>query len=314
MRIVRNLPCESENCRGAVAAIGNFDGVHLGHQAILEIAARNAASRSAPLGVVTFEPHPRQFFDASASPFRLTSSAARARKLESLGVDLLFELEFNGRLSGLDPHRFSQSILADGLGISSAVVGEDFRYGKGRAGNATTLADDGDRCGFGVEVVPMAADTAGVYSSTAIRGALSDGRTEDAARMLGSWHRIEGTVVRGAQRGRELGFPTVNIALGDLHPPRYGVYAVRADVLTGELKGNYRGSASVGVRPTFGRNEPNLEAFLFDFSGDVYGELVSVELVSYQREELRFDCAGDLIRQMHEDCRMSMSILDKIIN
>lgn len=312
MRIVRNYRVESPGDRGAVVAIGNFDGVHLGHQAVIKSVEEIAAGRQTRKGVVTFEPHPRQFFNASARPFRLTNSATRARRLETLGIELLFELEFNAHLSNMDPFRFSQEVLKEGLGISHAVIGEDFHYGHRRKGTSDHLEQDGAKLGFGVSTISIKTGSLGEYSSTSIRNALSDGRPGDASRLLGHWHRVEGEVLTGERRGRQLGFPTLNISLQNLHLPKFGVYAVITDVLTGALKGSYIGSASIGVRPTFGVNTPNLEVYLFDFQGEIYGEIVSVALVSFQREELKFEGVDDLIQQMREDCAKSRSILSKV--
>jgi riboflavin kinase/FMN adenylyltransferase len=180
-------------------------------------------------------------------------------------------------------------------------VGADFRFGKGRAGDADTLRALGGRLGFGVTVAPLVSDAQGDFSSTAIRAALADGRPEEAARILGHWHRIEGAVRHGDKRGRGLGFPTANLWLDGLHLPRFGVYAVLVDVLTGPHRGRYEGAASLGVRPTFGGGRPNLEVYLLDFDGDLYGAELSVALVAFLRPELRFESAEALVARMHAD-------------
>jgi riboflavin kinase/FMN adenylyltransferase len=287
--------------RGAAVAMGNFDGVHLGHQSVLALAHAAAAEIGAPFGVVTFEPHPRSYFAPGAPAFRLMTADARARRLEKLGVEVLHELPFGPGLAGLSPERFVAEVLAGGLGVRHVVVGADFRFGKGRAGDAEQLKSLGAAAGFGVTVAPLVSDGRGDYSSTAIREALGGGRPEEAARILGHWHRIEGAVEHGAKRGRALGFPTANLALQGLHLPRFGVYAVQVDVLTGPHRGRYAGVASIGVRPTFGENAANLEVNLFDFDGDLYGEVLSVALVAYLRPELRFESAEALVAQMRLD-------------
>lgn len=287
--------------RGAAVAIGNFDGVHLGHQSVLALARAAAAERGAPFGVVTFEPHPRAFFAPDAPPFRLMNAEARARRLEKLGVAQLYELRFDTPLAGLDAESFLRDVLAGGLGIRHIVAGADFRFGTRRGGDAEMLRRLGPGLGFGVTIAPLVSDAQGDFSSTAIRQALTEGRPADAARMLGHWHRIEGEVRHGDKRGRDLGFPTANLWLDGLHLPRFGVYAVRVDVLTGPHAGRYGGAASLGVRPTFGTNRPNLEVHLLDFTGDLYGAEISVALVAYQRPELKFDGIETLIVQMRAD-------------
>lgn len=309
MRTIRDYQYVAAENRGASAAIGNFDGVHLGHRAVIDLARAEGARLGCPLGVVTFEPHPRRFFAPDAPPFRLMNAEARAHRLEKLGVDLLYELNFNAALSSLTAEEFARNVLCDGLGLRHVVVGADFRFGKGRSGDVALLRDLGAACGFGVTEAALISDATGQVSSTSIRNALSEGRPADAARMLGHWHRIDGPVIRGDQRGRELGYPTTNIAIDELHPPRFGVYAVLVDVLTGPYAGSYQGAASIGVRPMFGENKPNLEVFLFDFSGDLYGEELSVALVAFQRPELKFDDLDALVAQMDADCAEARRLL-----
>lgn len=298
--------------RGATVALGNFDGVHLGHQAV--IAQAKAAAPEAPLGVICFEPHPREFFarqrgDAAAPAFRLMNAEARANRLKRLGVERLFELPFTADLAAMSAEAFARDVLAGGLGVAHVTVGADFCYGKGRTGNARTLMAAGAQYGFGVTIAELV-DFDGVeISSTAIRTALSEGRTRDAWQMLGHWHRIEGEVIHGEKRGRELGYPTANMGVEGLHLPRLGVYAVKVDVLSGPHMGSYGGAASLGVRPMFGENTPNLESFLFDFSGDLYGTHLSVAFIDYLRPELKFDGLPALMTQMAEDCERARAIL-----
>ncbi|HBZ44259.1 MAG TPA: bifunctional riboflavin kinase/FMN adenylyltransferase [Maritimibacter sp.] len=312
MQIIRDFQFVDDAHRGASAAIGNFDGLHRGHQYVIDIARAEADRLNAPLGVMTFEPHPRQYFAPDAPDFRLMNAEARANRLEWLGVDKLYELTFNDTLSALSPEDFAQRVILDGLGLKHVVVGRDFRFGAKRAGNVETLEALGAKLGFGVTAAPLM-DVDGLeISSTAIREALSEGRVQDAATMLGHWHRIDGTVIRGDQRGRDLGYPTVNMSIAGLHQPRFGVYAVKVDVLTGPHKGAYKGAASVGVRPTFGENLPNIETFLFDFAGDLYGAHLSVALVAYLRPEEKFDSLDALITQMDADCAEARSILENL--
>ncbi len=310
MRIIRDHSYVDAADRGASVAIGNFDGVHLGHQAVIDLARKSGEAADAPLGVLTFEPHPRQYFAPEAPPFRLMSAEARANRLEKLGVERLYELNFNAALSALSPEEFARNVLCDGLGLAHVVVGADFCFGKGRAGNAADLKRFGAEMGFGVTVAELLEGDQGEVSSTAIRQALSEGRPRDAAAMLGHWHRIDGPVVGGEQRGRELGYPTANMSIAGLHPPKFGVYAVQIEVMDGPHKGRYHGAASLGIRPMFNGEEPNLETFLFDFSGDLYGAHLSVALADYLRPEEVFDSLEAFIAQMDADCARAREILE----
>jgi len=307
MQIIRSWAGLDMGAKGATVAIGNFDGVHLGHQAVIDIAR---AACDAPLGVLTFEPHPREFFAPETPPFRLMNARARANRLARLGVSKLYELPFDETLAGLSAEAFAQTVLADGLGARHAVVGADFCFGKGRSGTATMLRRFGAQMGFGVTVADLLTGSAGRVSSTAIRAALAAGQPRVAAEMLGHWHRIEGPVQHGEKRGRELGYPTANMGLEGLHLPRFGVYAVLADVLDGPHRGSYRGAASLGVRPQFGVSVPNLETFLFDFSGDLYGATLSIALVDFLRPEARFADVPALVTQMADDCARARQILE----
>ncbi len=307
MRIIRDFQFVEDLDRGAAVAIGNFDGVHLGHQSVIAL-ARDAAP-DAPLGVLTFEPHPRSYFAPDSAPFRLMGSDARAHRLEKLGVKRLYELPFNEALASLTPEAFARRVIVDGLGLSHVVVGADFCFGKGRAGTAKDMQRFGREMGFGVTIAPLMSHETQTVSSTAIRAALSDGRPRDAAAMLGHWHRIEGPVIGGEQRGRELGYPTANMSIAGLHPPAFGVYAVLVDILEGAHRGAYHGVASLGVRPMFGVNKPNLETFIFDFKGDLYGMPLSVALVEHLRGEERFESLDALITQMDADSARARAIL-----
>lgn len=309
MRIVRDFQFAEPSDRGASAAIGNFDGVHLGHQYVIDIAREKACEINAPLGVMSFEPHPRQYFAPASPAFRLMNAETRAHRLDKLGIDTLYELSFNDTLSALTPREFAQQVIVDGLGLRHVVVGADFHFGKDRAGTPEVLQDLGNKLGFGVTVAPLMRLEAGEVSSTAIRQALTDGRPRDAAEMLGHWHRIDGEVIRGDQRGRDLGFPTANMSIAGLHPPKFGVYVVKIEVLTGPHAGEYGGAASMGTRPMFGENLPNIESYIFDFKGDIYGEHLSVALIDYLRPEAVFDSLDALIAQMDADCAKARDIL-----
>ena len=310
MRIVRDYQYVDPADRGASAAIGNFDGVHQGHLSVIDIA--RAAAPDAPLGVVTFEPHPREFFAPNAPPFRLMSRAARAHRLEKVGVARLYELAFDAGLAALSPDEFAQDVIHKGLGLRHVVVGADFCFGKGRAGTAQHLVDFGRKFGFGVTIAQLMESSDQTISSTAIRAALSAGDPRGAAHILGHWHRIEGQVLHGEKRGRTLGYPTANMSIEGLHPPAFGVYAVLVDVREGPHAGTYHGVASLGVRPMFGENTANIETYIFDFKGDLYGTPVSVALVDHLRGEEKFDSLEALITQMDADSLRARDILSAL--
>ncbi len=286
--------------------MGNFEGVHLGHRSVIDTAR---AACDAPLGVITFEPHPREFLFPDTPPFRLMNAESRANRLARLGVEQLYELPFNAVMADFAPEDFVREVLVQGLGIRHVTVGADFCFGRKRAGNAATLTDLGREMGFGVTIAPLIGDGQVEYSSTAIREALSQGRTRDAERMLGHWHRIDGEVLHGDKRGRDFGYPTANMAVDGLHLPAFGIYAVLAEVLTGPERGSYRGVASLGVRPMFDGKRPNLEVHIFDFSGDLYGQHLSVALIEYLRPEAKFDSPQALIAQMDRDSARARDIL-----
>jgi riboflavin kinase/FMN adenylyltransferase len=237
------------------------------------------------------------------------NAQAKAHRLDRLGVRTLFELPFDASLASLTPEEFVHGVLVRDLGLSHAVVGADFRFGRGRTGDAAMLRALGQAAGLDVTIAPMVELEGGEVSSTAIRQALTEGRPQDAARMLGHLHRIEGPVLHGEKRGRTLGYPTANQSIARLHPPHFGVYAVKTDVLDGPHRGSHIGAASIGVRPMFGTNVANCETFLFDFTGDLYGATLSVALVEFLRPELVFDGLPALIQQMDADCARAREIL-----
>lgn len=306
MKIISGLEAITAEDKGASAVIGNFDGVHRGHQAVLDLARRDA-----PLAVVTFEPHPREVFAPDAPPFRLMRLEARADRLAALGVERLFVIDFTREFSSLTAEQFCKDVIKEQLGLTHVVVGADFRFGAKRAGDQTYLTDAGARLGFDVTIADLVSDSAEEVSSTAIRKALTEGRVPDATRMLGHLHRIEGVVEHGEKRGRKLGYPTANLSLDGLMPPKFGVYAVEVTVKDGAHAGKYQGVSSLGVRPMFGVNKPNFETFIFDFSGDLYGARISVGLVEYQRPEVKFDGLEALITQMDADQAQARRILSE---
>ncbi|PZO55995.1 MAG: bifunctional riboflavin kinase/FMN adenylyltransferase [Alphaproteobacteria bacterium] len=293
-------PSVPEDARGASIALGNFDGVHLGHQAVIESARAVADARGISLGAAVFAPHPRRFFQPDAPPFRLQSNAQRARALADLDVEEVFEIGFDAALAASSDRVFAEKLLKDALGAAHVSVGDDFRFGHKRMGDVASLTKLGAEFGFTVDGIGEVSGADGArISSTAIREAITAGEMDKARAMLTRPWAIEGEVQRGFQRGRDFGFPTANLTLGDYVRPRLGVYAVRVDLGDGVL---LPGAASVGVNPTVGAlPEPLLEAHLFDFSGDLYGKHIEVELIAFLRGEDKFDDTNALRRQMTQD-------------
>jgi riboflavin kinase/FMN adenylyltransferase len=306
LRHYRDIPAEA---RGAVVALGNFDGVHLGHQALIAEAKRIAAATNKPLAVVVFEPYPREFFRPKDEPFRLTPLPAKARLLAALGADFTIVVPFDAEMAAMAAQDFVLDVLKGALAVSHVVVGRDFQFGKGRGGDTAVLAYMGEMEGFGVTVfTPLPADGDSKISSSDIRTALKAGRPEEAARLLGHWWSVEGVVARGDQRGRELGFPTANLKLDERTlNPAFGVYAVRARI-AGEERA-YDGAANFGLRPMFELPAPLLEVHLFDFSGDLYGREMTVEFIAYLRGEEKFANPDALKAQMAADCTGARRIL-----
>jgi riboflavin kinase/FMN adenylyltransferase len=313
MRIYRHHDNLETTARDAVVAVGNFDGVHQGHRAVIGAAARLAAEAEKPLGILTFEPHPRSYFRPDDPPFRLTPFRPKMRQLEAQGVDLVYCLTFDADLAALTAERFVAEILFQGLGVAHVVVGYDFVFGKGRGGNTDFLRAVGPVHGIGVSSVDVVARGDGApVSSTLIRELLRAGRPAEAALALGRAWEVEGHVLPGDRRGRQLGFPTANLDLEGYLLPRFGVYAVRAAVDAGEAGHPPRwidGVANLGLRPTIGDGKILLEAHLFDFQGDLYGKLMRIQLVDFLRPEARFDGLDALRAQIDLDCRRAREIL-----
>ncbi|MFN7390482.1 bifunctional riboflavin kinase/FAD synthetase [Brevundimonas sp.] len=293
--------------RGAAAAVGAFDGVHRGHQAVIG-AARQAAERlSAPLAVVTFEPHPRRWFQPEAAPFRLMSLAQMARAIDGLGVDRLHVLPFDAEMAAMTDEAFARDVLSGGLGLCHAAVGFDFTYGKGRTGSAEGLLRIGQDLGFSVSVTGRMDDASGLkLSSSAVREALAAGDMARATRILGRPFAIEGEVVHGDKRGRTIGVPTANVRMGDYMRPAYGVFATRTRLADGRW---IDGVANLGVRPMFETPEPLLEVWLFDFTGDLYGQVVETRLIERLRGEMAFDSLDALKVQIDADAQAARAVL-----
>jgi riboflavin kinase/FMN adenylyltransferase len=305
--IVRDWRGLAPEHRGAAVAIGAFDGVHRGHQAVIA-SARNAAARlGAPLAVVSFDPHPRRWFQPDAAPFRLMTPDQMADALGSVGVDLLYLLPFDAEMAAMSDAQFAEQVLGQGLGVRHASVGFDFTFGKGRTGSPEALRSYGQRLGFTVSVAQRLDDADGLkLSSSAVREALKAGDMARAQAILGRPFAIRGEVVHGDKRGRTIGVPTANIAMGDYMRPAYGVYATRTRLPDGRV---LDGVANLGVRPMYPTDDPLLEVWLFDFSGDLYGQTVETELVAFLRGESVFDGLDALKVQIDADARASRETL-----
>lgn len=300
MRIIRSIEDVTSNDRGAIAAVGNFDGVHLGHQAVIGEAQRFARLAGAPSAVLTFEPHPRMLFQPDAPPFRLTDSAGRAEAIGALGVDILFELGFDEGFAHLSAEAFISDILHRGFGLRHVVIGHDFFFGHRRRGTPEMLQEYGIRLGFGVTIIePVTEADGAVYSSTRIRQCLKEGDPRGAAALLGRPWEVEAKVMHGDARGRTIGFPTANLQLGDIINPAHGVYAVRAsDAASGE---SWNGVANFGRRPTVNDRGPLLEVNLFDVSPDLYGRKLRVQFIDFIRPEMKFSGLEELKAQIARD-------------
>ena len=310
MRLFRHYTEVPAEARGAVVAIGNFDGVHLGHQAVLAEAARRAAAQRAPLAVMTFEPHPRSYFKPDQPPFRLTPLRIKVRALEALGIEHLFVLHFDAELAAKSAEAFVIEVLSEGLDAAHVVIGYDFVFGRGRTGNAALIADLGAVHGFDVtSVSPQATGGGEVYSSTHIRDHLAAGRIRAATALLGRPWEMEGRVESGDKIGRGLGFPTANIALGEYALLAHGIYAVKAGIDEGRGTVWRDGAAYVGPRPTVGGTKAHLEVHLLDFDGDLYGRHMRAAFIDHIRGDKAFDGLPALQAQIAEDCQTARRIL-----
>ena len=300
----RGLP---ERFRGAAVAIGAFDGVHRGHKAVIAQARAAADGLGAPLAVVSFDPHPRRWFQPDAAPFRLMTTGQMARALAPLGVDRLYLLPFDAAMAAMTDEAFAREVLADGLGIVHAAIGFDFTYGKDRTGSPEGLRRHGEALGFGVTIVDRIDDPDGLkLSSSGVREALKAGDMPRAAAILGRPFAIEGEVIHGDKRGRTIGVPTANVTMGDYMRPAYGVYATRTRLPDGRA---IDGVANLGVRPMFEIDQPLLEVWLFDFDGDLYGQTVETELVALLRGEMTFDGLDALKVQIDADAAAARAVL-----
>ncbi|MFZ5718477.1 MAG: bifunctional riboflavin kinase/FAD synthetase [Pseudomonadota bacterium] len=307
IRVIRGWKDLSPGDRGAAVAMGSFDGVHRGHQEVIELAHRAAKDLGAPLGVITFDPHPRVYFRPEEPAFRLMKTDQQARALEKLDVDILYVLPLDAELANMTDREFAAQVLHEGLGARHVAVGFDNSFGKGRTGTPDTMRHYGQEMGFGVSVAPPVGDGDEKFSSTQVRDALREGRPEVAAEILGRPFAIEGPVQRGRQLGRKLGFPTANVDLADYVAPKFGVYATRTRLSDGR---EFAGVANVGVNPTVhGVDRPLLEVWLFDFDEDIYDRVIETDLIAFLRPEEKFPSLEAMTEQVMKDADDARRIL-----
>lgn len=310
MKILRHIDDVPADVHGAVYAVGNFDGVHKGHQALVAQTKSLAASLGAPSGVLTFEPHTLRVIRPNLPPFRLTPLRAKAHLLEDVGIEVLAALPFDLDIAKMAPDAFIKDLLVDGLHAGHLIVGYDFCFGKNRAGNAELLREAGKEYGFGVSVVDAVTVDNSPYSSTRIRKKLQEGQVREAAGLLGHWWQVDGRIMPGQQIGRTIGFPTANLHLGDYLEPLAGVYAVEVSIDEDQPELNRPGVAYFGHRPTVDGKSFLLEVFLFDFDGDLYGKHLRVSFIDFVRGDENFPTLDALKEQIARDCDSARRILD----
>jgi len=313
MRIFRHVAGLPDFVRESSVAIGNFDGVHLGHQAVIDEAAAHAQKHGSAMSVITFDPHPRRYFRPEEPPFQLTPLRSKVRRFKAIGVEQLLVVHFDTETSQLTHQQFVDTFIFGGFKAQHVTVGYDFVFGAGRGGDVDYLRARAEQDGFGlsaIEPVKDASET--IYSSTNIRNSLTDGNPLGAARLLGRPWEVEGRVIKGDQRGRQIGFPTANIALDDYVEPALGVYAVWAGIEEAGVTTWHMGCANIGRRPTFDKNDVNCEVYIFDFTDDIYDKLLRVALIEYIRPEKKFDGIALLREQIALDSHDARGLLESI--
>lgn len=299
-----NCPSSAKN---SVVALGNFDGVHIGHKAIIEKTLEIAKSKGIPSAVMSFEPHPVSFFKPDIKPFRITPLPRKQEILENMGVDILFALDFNLEFSNLSAADFVENILVSGLAVKHVVIGYDFIFGHKRSGNADFLKKSSEKHGFGFTQLEAIKNDGKIYSSTRIREFIRTGEIESAEELLGHSFIISGKVADGEKRGGKIGFHTANIPLGEYIRPAFGVYAARVKI---EDEKNWRNAViNIGVKPTFGAKQETLEAHIFDFNSDIYGKTLAIKLIRYIRPEMKFNSMEELSMQIKKDSEKAKEIL-----
>jgi len=306
MRIVHGWKQLGDIDRGAAVALGNFDGVHLGHQQVIADAAVAASRLGAPLGVISFEPHARMHFQPDAPPFRLMNPQQLARTVEGLGAERLYLLPFGVEMANFTDEAFVRDVLVAGLDVGHVAVGFDITFGKGRTGDPQAMRRYGEAYGFSTSIARAVEQRGTKISSSTIREALREGRPDAAAAILGRSFAIEGVVRKGRQLGRKLGIPTANVTLGEYVAPKFGVYATRTRLADGR---RFAGVANIGVNPTTGEVEPRLEVWLFEFDEDIYGETIETDLEAFLRPEEKFASIELMVEQIRRDEAVARGIL-----
>jgi riboflavin kinase/FMN adenylyltransferase len=305
MHVIQSHKHVPQEYRGASVAIGNFDGVHRGHRALIREAKAEARAKRVPSAVMVFEPHPREFFQPNEVQFRLTTLKRKLAIFEKLGLDLVFVEPFDAELAALPAEAFIERVLVAGLGATHVVIGYDFYFGHKRGGNPELMVRAGEELGFGVTVMPPIAEDGEAFSSSAVRLHLAQGDVKGVTHMLGEPWRVSGKVIGGAKRGTGMGFPTANLPMPKGTTLGHGIYAVRAH-LDGMA---YDAAAYLGTRPTFDDGQPVLEVFLFDFNGDIYGREIEIEFVDFIRGDRRFRSVEELVAQMEADIAQAKAVL-----
>lgn len=308
IRLHGHAPIEGD-LRGGVIALGNFDGFHRGHQAVVGRAVHHARDEGRPAIVATFDPHPVRYFKPDADPFRLTTLDQREQLFAEAGADAMLVLPFDATLAGTSAESFITDLLLNRYGAAGVVTGADFVFGKGRGGDVVTLADHARRLGFFTEMVSPVDDSDEVISSSRIRDALREGDCQSAERLLTRPFTVRGTVQHGDKNGRKLGFPTANVDMGQYLRPRYGIYAVTGRLADGRV---LKGAANIGIRPSFDPPKELLEPHFFDFAEDLYGQTIDVEFRHFLRGEAKFDSMDALMAQMAADCEQAKTLLSSI--
>ena len=299
MQIIDNYDEVAENAKASVIALGNFDGVHKGHLGLIKQAVEIASRKDCPSAVMTFEPHPINVFKPEIKNYRLTDKDLKANLLEDLGIDFLYRIDFNKEFASITAKEFIEDILLNKLCASHIVTGYDYIFGHNKGGDTAMLEEYSKKLGFGYTKVEAIGDDAR-YSSTRVRNALKEANLSEAVAILGRNFKISGEVVKGDNRGKSIGFPTINIDMGEYIHPKCGVYAVSV-LINGDSKA-YQGVANLGVKPTFDGIEEVLEVHIFDFDKDVYGQQAEIEFLQYVREERKFESADELVEQIKQDC------------
>ena len=305
MEIFRNSTKDLVNARGGVFALGNFDGVHLGHKEIISKAISIGEKNNIPSGVLIFQPHPRKFFRPNDENFIISDIKTRSYLLENCGLDFLGILDFDKKMSNLTPYEFVDNVINNAIDVSHLIVGYNFKFGKDRSGDVQALTDICKKLKIDLSIIDKVEDDNYIFSSSSVRDCLRKADLKGAKKIIGDYWTVKGEVIKGDQRGRQIGFPTANISMEGWIEPLFGVYAVKVSI-DGLL---YKGVANLGIRPTFGQSSPLLEVHLFDYSGDLYGNDIVISFIDFIREEKKFDGIEALKKQIEIDSTKAIELI-----